>query len=301
MDWRLKAGVQSVFSSLPGGYHMNFAFQKWVSRAWPLADEKLREIVSEARRNAELLNRHVGTRLSDARLFEFGAGADLSMALASYSLGAETQTLVDIRSLARRSLVESTISSLRRLQPEFSLERTPSDLEPGGVPKVLLQGLGIRYLAPCDARATGLPEGSFDSVASTNTLEHIPPPHILSILKESRRLVGRHGVIISQIDYQDHYSYFDGTISAYNFLRYSDSAWRKYSPSIQYQNRMRHRDYLQLFLEAGLVILEDNPARGSGDDVRLVQQLPVDDKFKAYSPEELTIRGSVIVATAEPI
>src|SRR5947209_5793068 len=117
MDWRLKAGLQSLFSALPRGHDLNFAFQRWVTHSWPLPDDKLRNIVSQARRNADLLSKHADTRLSDVQLFEFGAGAELGMTLAYYALRVPSQTLVDIRPLVRRSLVESTINSLRRLQP----------------------------------------------------------------------------------------------------------------------------------------------------------------------------------------
>src|SRR6476619_3422483 len=95
------------------------------------------------------------------------------------------------------------------------------DLRPPGGPISRLEGLeerfGIRYLAPCDARGTGLPAESIDFVSSTDTCEHIPGTELAEIFRECHRLLRPGGAFSCRIDLQDHYAYFDRSLSKYNF------------------------------------------------------------------------------------
>ena len=98
------------------------------------------------------------------------------------------------------------------------------------------------------------------------------------------------------IDYCDHYSYFDKNISAYNFLRYPDSTWRLFNPSLHYQNRLRHRDYLDLIKSAGFEILEENIGEPVKDDIRKIKNIPLAEVFKKnYKPNELIPQCSHLI------
>jgi hypothetical protein len=97
------------------------------------------------------------------------------------------------------------------------------------------------------------------------------------------------------VDYQDHYSYFDSRITAYNFLRYSERGWRTYNPSLHYQNRMRHPDYMRLYESAGFEIVEDHCRVPSADDLHVIESMPLDARFSRYSSRDLGIRHSHIV------
>jgi hypothetical protein len=99
----------------------------------------------------------------------------------------------------------------------------------------------------------------------------------------------------SLIDYQDHYSYFDKGISAYNFLQYSDKAWTFFSPTLNYQNRLRHRDYLDLFREAGFEVVEERLKEGTEADLNAIEQLPLAKRFRKYSLPELAVRNALTV------
>lgn len=153
----------------------------------------------------------------------------------------------------------------------------------------------IDYRTPCNARTTGLDLGSIDCITSTNTLEHIPPQDIHAILRECYRLLRDDGFMSFRIDYQDHYSYFDSSISVYNFLQYSNKAWRFFSPALQYQNRLRHKDYLELFQSVGFEIIEERRKDGTAVDLEIIKQLRLDKRFREYSLQELAIRNSLII------
>jgi ubiquinone/menaquinone biosynthesis C-methylase UbiE len=122
---------------------------------------------------------------------------------------------------------------------------------------------GIDYVAPCDAAELQLPDRSVDGCVSTNVLEHVPEKQIVRILTELRRVLKIDGVISAQIDYSDHYAHTDAKISLWNFLIFSDSEWSRHNHACHFQNRLRHYEYRQLFIECGFEILKEEPRYSS--------------------------------------
>lgn len=293
--WRTKARVQRVLSGLPAGHRANWLLQRYVTRSYPASDGKLHAQADLARRHVAALDRHGSAPRSTARLYEFGAGWDLAIPLLHYALGVNHQVLVDIRPLAREELV---FDIARRLHPDVhGLQR---DLPaPRGRLSSYLERLGIDYRAPADARAVGLPGASFDCITSSNTLEHVPRHDLPSILKECARLLAAGGVCSFHVDYSDHYSHFDGSISPFNFLQFEEAAWRRFNPPLHHQNRLRHPDYLRLFQEASFVRVHEERIEISSDRA-VVQALPLATAFRSIQAEDLAVRGAHIVLTAAP-
>jgi SAM-dependent methyltransferase len=158
-----------------------------------------------------------------------------------------------------------------------------------------LARLGIGYRAPADARATDLADGSIDVVTSTNTLEHVPPEDILSILRECRRILADDGLMTFRIGYKDHFSYFDHSISAYNFLTLDEGSWRRRNSSLAFQNRLRHRDYVELVRAAGFDIVEVEVNAGTEEHRRQVATLPLAPPYDHMPVEDLVVRDSRMV------
>ena len=183
-----------------------------------------------AERHLRAYDRYAGGLPATA--YEFGAGWDMIVAIAMARAGVRRHVVVDIRALARPELIADTA---RRLAVELSAASTLIEQ---------LAGLGIEYRAPCDARATGLPAHSIDLVHSTDTLEHIPQRDVMPILRECARILRPGGIASFRIDYKDHYSYFDPRRGRFAFLAASPRAWRLASPSLHFQNRLRHCDYI---------------------------------------------------------
>ena len=161
----------------------------------------------------------------------------------------------------------------------------------------LEERFGIRYLAPCDARETGLPDKSVDFVSSTDTCEHIPGDDLGLIFRESRRLLRPGGAFSCRIDLQDHYAYFDRSLSKYNFLRYSDRTWRLVNSPLHYQNRLRSPEYLQLVLRAGFELVVEKPSGPSEAGLKELESLPLAPRFRRFPPEELGVTVLSFVAT----
>jgi SAM-dependent methyltransferase len=297
MHWKYKALLQLAFSNIPRGEYVGYFFQRYVTRNLPATAASFIMTVAFAQRHIGALQRYYQRPLREATFYEYGAGWDMAVPLAFYAFGVERQLLVDIRRLLRIELVNDTIEKFQQIPLNLALPRTPGRYIDGGRSNslaLLKEYYGIDYRAPCDARHTGLEAGAIDCITSTSTLEHIPLQDIRAILRECHRLLQDDGVMSFLIDYQDHYSYFDRGISGYNFLRYSDKAWTFFSPTLHYQNRLRHRDYLGLFREAGFEIVEERLREGTEADLKAIEQLPLAKRFRTYSLPELAVRNALI-------
>jgi|GEM_PF-3049166 len=215
MDWHLKAILQSVFSHLPSGHHVNYLFQRHVTRSFPIDENSFQDIVTWSEPHIDAIRRHHPLPLSRLQFYEFGAGYHLILPLTYYAFGVERQTIVDINQLIRPELINESIVKFRELDIALHLPRRPSRLVDERCLIPSLKALyGIEYRAPCDARATGLPEGSVDCITSTSTLEHISPTDIQAILRECHRILRPDGMMTAMVDYLDHYSFLTKTSRA---------------------------------------------------------------------------------------
>lgn len=287
--WKAKAALQTVFSRVPGGEALNYLCQRRIFRNLPVSDDVFKATVDNARRHLANLSKHGTVPIDQASFYEFGAGKDLIVPLAYYCLGVRDQLIVDIRDLAREELI---VDALQRLSSGVvpDLVRTPDAALSATGRHQRLAALGITYQAPCDARSTGLADGAVDYITTTSTLEHIPQADLRSILRECRRILGAHGRMSMLIDYQDHYSYADSSISAYNFLRYEEQEWARWNPSLQYQNRLRHSEYLAMFETEGFEVLDQDTVAGTPADLETIAALPPAPAFRDRDPQDLAIR-----------
>ena len=124
-----------------------------------------------------------------------------------------------------------------------------------------------------------------DVVTSTSTLEHVARDDIEAILRELRRVLAPDGVCSFAIDYHDHYA--SGTdVHPLNFLSYDDRAWRRWNSEFQFQNRLRHPDYVAMFEEAGFDVVEVEELSDLGER----DLPPLADAFAArYTDAELLV------------
>ena len=300
MRWLAKAALQRGLGLLPQGERVNYVFQRHLLRSLPADESVFRRKFSRALQHLRAFDEHgPGVAGADAVFYEFGAGWDLSLPLAYAALGVGSQVLVDIRPSARLELVNDALRRFDRLSKELEAE-AGRDLRPldGPVRSIeeLAERFGVAYFAPRDARATGLGAESVDFVSSTDTCEHIPEADLVQIFGECRRLLRPGGVFSCRIDLQDHYAYFDPSISRYNFLRFSERTWSLVNSPLHYQNRLRARDYLRLARETGFELVAESPSPPSRQGLEELRELPLAPRFRAYPPDELGITVLSFVA-----
>jgi hypothetical protein len=104
------------------------------------------------------------------------------------------------------------------------------------------------------------------------------------------------------IGYFDHYSVLDPKTSIYNFLKYSDLVWRFFSPSLHYQNRLRHKDYLTIIrASTSLKIVDEIIHSPTTEEMEKLRQIRLAQRFRAnYTLDDLAVKGATLVLRKEP-
>ncbi len=247
LDWKTKSRLLSLSDHL-GGDVLYFV-QKHITRRSVVT---LRKIPRAWHFHAEVIERY-----APARLIEFGAGKNLGQNLFLSRPGL-SQQVVDLNAMLDLSLVNRVVGILRQ-------QYGRSDMQPVSTPEELETRYGIAYRAPVDMTDTDFADATFDICISSNTLEHIPPSSLIRVLGELRRILKPGGIVSVQIDYSDHYSHTDKSISRLNYLRFSEAEWRRYNHRRFFQNRLRHSHYRQLFLDAGFDVVKEEALKPCRD------------------------------------
>ena len=306
MNWKVKALLQRTISILPASEGINYLFQKHISRNLPVNDKTLEEKIVLAAKRVEMYGRFSTKPLEEGVFYEFGAGWDLIGPLATFALGVNKQILLDISPHVRFELINNALRRIAEKNKYFS-SRSGKELRLFPVNQVnsvaeIDRNFGIEYKAPADARATALPEASVDHISTNSTLEHIPEEALQQIMQESYRILRPGGIMHHYIDLKDQFTYFDSSLSKYNFLRYSPARWRVFNSSLQYQNRLRYPDYRRMIKQAGFEILLEELVHATDEEIRAFRKLPLHGAYRdLYSEQELTVQLYRIVARKSKI
>lgn len=242
---------------------------RWVAKA--LLKRVIRQPLprSKSRRDIEIRRRLI-ERMAALRcpssLTEIGAGWDACSAICWYSLGVREQHLVDIKRQLRVKEVNTVLGYFKMASVSEIAD---------------LERLGIFYHAP--ARLTDVPETEI--VVSNSVLEHIPESGLGELMDCSEA--------IHNVDYKDHYSNFDTSITPYNFLSFSSKSWALFNPASHFQNRLQHRDYLEIFNRFGFTVKscevkQPENAEEMLDSVRIHPEIS-----RKYTREELLPTGAL--------
>lgn len=302
--WQQKAVVQKTVSFLPFAHHVNFLFQKYVTRGVNLTARYFTERLAQARQHIGAFERH-GRGKSIESALELGTGWYPVIPVSLFLYGAHRVHTVDVCEHCSRSRLIGTLRMFRdyyangdlaafidvRADRWSELSRLADDAD--GLSKdELLSRLRINYIVG-DARALPLPTGSISLITSNNTLEHIYPDVLRHVLGEFRRLAAPGGVMSHFIDMSDHFAHLDASITIYNYLRYSSREWRWIDNSIQPQNRLRISHYRALYGELEIPITEEVCREGSAEALSTVD---VHRDFTGIPSAELAISHCLIVS-----
>ncbi len=232
------------------------------------------------------------------------------MPIAFWLLGAGEVTTVDLNPYLKYELIREDIKYIKRNEGEtrqlFSevplVEERFLQLMGFDCSRLQLHDLvdmcNISYIAPGDAANLDLPSNSVDFHTSRNVFEHIPRHTLVSILNEGNRVVRNDGLFVHTIDYSDHFSHSDKSISPINFLQYSDREWAKYAGNrYMYMNRLRVDDVERIYQECNQKVLSIESAVDDGILDLLDGGFTLDERFNGKSREVLSTTSSCIVST----
>lgn len=308
MRWRTKAKIQNAVSLLPPS--LSYATYYWIQRRFGA----LRRMnpVTRLEAGIEIWKRiaELGIDPAGKVFFEVGTGRVPMAPLAYWLMGAERTVTVDLNPYLKPELIRESLEYITNRKGEIERLFGPL-LQRDRLAELIvfherydystsafLELTGIQYIAPGDAAHTQLEPNSIDFHTSYTVFEHIPGHVLESIVAEGNRIVKNDGLFVHKIDYSDHFAHSDPSISAINFLQYSDEQWERIAGNrYMYMNRLRHDDYLALFDSAGHRILL-NRRRVDQQAAGLLESrsLNLHDAFRFKPRDVLAVTGAWIVS-----
>lgn len=301
MNWKIKGAIQKTLSVMPGGFHCNHFLQK-----------NLGQLRGNAHINQTFLYDvtvlferivRLGLDPASSHVLEIGTGwlpvFPLSLSLAGFR---NIHTL-DIYPHLRPAAVTRTLLALKPylghpcFQPFATPDQVHARFETLLRSSNVLEAAGISYRAPCDARSTGMAPGSLDLITSNNVFEHIPPAILLDLFVEAKKLLRPGGHILHCINCGDHYAYSDRSITQLNYLSFSETEWNRWNNSIQYQNRLRPIDFLDMADHKGFEILSSEYS-SKPENFKQLENMVIAPEFQHYSLEQLAATSLTMIASA---
>ena len=293
MDWRVKGLLQKGLSLVPGGVRLNTRLQHVVGKLKDFDGHVAGKISDWATTMGYLSD--VGFRVRGKRLVEIGTGWHPALPICFILAGARSIATFDIVRLLDESETFRLLGSLCKHVPRIAelagenpaaVHARLMELHKLKNLDQLLGNCGIEYYAPADGRSTGLQPDSVDLVYSNSVLEHVPREIIRGLMLESFRVLKPGGLVLHNVGCNDHYAFFDKSISFINFLQYEEREWRLWNNPIQYQNRLRAPEFVDLAIRDGFEIISKRTHVRPGT-LEALAHLHIAPQFDHFSKEEL--------------
>jgi len=308
-NWERKVLFQRVLSRIPIGEQMNSLLQA-LKRSPLFPDNGFEAETNERMVTVGRLIRRVAgfMRLEDARVLEVGTGWAPIPTLMLYLAGAGSIHTYDIARRAHWSALKSIVKALRaRVDacaeaiglPYHVVDQRLGRIEVASSMKQMLDLANITYVAPGDALANRLPDGSVDLFFAYSVFEHLPMKLLHAFCREANRLL-RPGIgrMCVQFDCGDNFAGYDKSLHALDYLRYTDAEWdRLVNDNNRYHfNRLREQEFLEILKAHGAAVDSVHSLSYPGY-AEYVQAMPVAERFRRFTPEQNAVAGSEVIAT----
>jgi len=309
MNYKLKAKIQHLVSILPSS--LSHAAYYWMQRNFGGLRKDNLNPMSRLEAGIETCNRieKIGRSFVGATFLEIGTGRRINTPLAFWLLGAERVITVDLNPYLKEELVKNDLDYIQKNKIEIQKlfegrifnDRLSSLLnfissEYNLVD--LLKFINVEYVAPGDASQLPLSSQSVNFHTSYTVFEHIPPEILKKVLIEGNRILKNDGLFVHKIDYSDHFSHSDKSISSINFLQFSDDDWGNIAGNkYMYMNRLRHDDFINLFQDLNHHILINEPTKN--DSLLSVVESSsfiLNEKFKYKSRDVLATTSAWFIS-----
>jgi SAM-dependent methyltransferase len=305
MDWRVKAVIQKALSVMPGGQQMNSLLQARLGGLRNF-DSTVKSKVMDDWLVLMAHLRELNVGLHDRTLVEIGTGWFPTLPVCFVLAGAARCVTYDVTRWLDWNLTRRMVAALEPHLPAIAKAAQLPDNEVTARWRRLraadslaaFQAIaGIDYRAPADAGQSGLDPHSVDIVFSNSVLEHVRPDAIRTLMIEAGRVLRPGGLAVHSVNCGDHYAYFDRKVNQGHYLRFNEAQWRWWNNDLQYQNRLRANDFVEIAEQAGLGIVL-NKQKPRAELMKQFDLAHIAREFQHYSQEQLCTTSIDFVAQA---
>jgi hypothetical protein len=243
--------------------------------------------------------------LKNKTILEIGSGWMPIIPLIYYLAGAnkiimvDSQRLLDIKSFTHTVRNIHAYKELIASKTGLAINEIENMLKNDDQPKSLndmLNKFRMIYMSPCDFTKDYFEPKSIDCICSRAVFEHIPIKQLYKISNVCHEILKDDGKVCHIIDNSDHWQHIDQSISRLNYLRFNNklsSLISAFNP-LDYQNRLRHYEYINLFKETGFKI-EYDASKVDKNAYEELKQMKICDKYKEIPHDKLAILTSYLV------
>jgi len=308
MHWKTKALIQNMVAKLP--QRLSYKCYYWIQRKYGgLKAVNPMPYVTAALKLVQYAG-NAGMSLDGCHMLEVGTGRRLNMPLVYWLAGAARVTTVDLNPYLTEDLIQEDLEYLSKnwdtfcgqVEPHCRSERITAlreFLETGGTMDELMEHCQIHYWAPADATDLDLEDESVDLHVSYNVLEHIPTATLSQMFQEAVRIMKANSLFIHKVDFSDHFSHSDPTITPINFLQFDQLEWDRIAGNrYMFMNRLRVDDYPPMMTQCGLKIDTIDPlVEEQYAELVSKGELKLADEFAHKNMDALVTREAWFIAT----
>lgn len=154
----------------------------------------------------------------------------------------------------------------------------------------LYEMLGFQYVLDQTGLMECLPREAFRVAISAGVMEHIAAATAPQFVSNMASLLVGRGLGIHSINIADHLAIYDRSASPKQYLTYSEWRWKLcYQNDVQYINRIQRSEWLRMFANAGLSVLEEG---GASFDL---SGLRIHPRYQTLSREDIDCTNLVLV------
>ncbi len=277
--WIAKAIVQKTISYLPAKHHINYFFQKYITKGVQLSDTYFIDRLQHFQQHWAAYCKDVACNVSPVKTLratsppnplttlELGTGWYPTIPIALWLSGADQIHTIDISALLDAPKMRTTLLKFQEYHEKGTLQQYCNPLperlkllqqllkQENASLESILEACNINYIVG-DARQIPLPDKSIHLLTSNNTFEHIYPNILEEILAEMKRVMASGGIMSHFIDMSDHFAHFDKSITAYHFLQFTENQWKWIDNSIQPMNRLRINHFKDIYEQVDIPVTE---------------------------------------------
>ena len=245
--------------------------------------------------------RRAGVNLHEQTVLELGTGWQPVIPILFYLAGCRKIMLTDLEYLTDETLVRMAARFVASRSAQIAAEvgltegeiQQRLDILGIGALEDILEQFNMEYRVPFESRS--LASSSIDIIISRTVLEHIRPRTLVDILRDFRRILRPKGYMCHVIDMSDHFEHRDKLISRVNFLKFGEPVWALTGLNPQnYQNRLRHFEFMEMFQSAGFEIIDDIAEPDAGA-LESLKEIKICKRYSRVPHEQLAILTSLLL------